>query len=81
MWRTEILPLLEDLHYGEGVDVAAVYGLAALRAHLALNPPSPSAASFATPAPIGDVLTGRVAVAGHVVGGGGYHAGTVRRRS
>lgn len=34
VWRTEILPLLEDLHHGEGVDVADVYGLAALRARV-----------------------------------------------
>lgn len=31
-WRTKILPLLEEHHYGEGLDVAARYGLAALRA-------------------------------------------------
>ncbi|MEU1698717.1 DUF4357 domain-containing protein [Streptomyces pseudogriseolus] len=30
-WRTKILPLLEEHHYGEGVDVAARYGLDALR--------------------------------------------------
>lgn len=30
-WRTKILPLLEELHYGEGLDVAARYGLDALR--------------------------------------------------
>ncbi|MFJ9714468.1 DUF4357 domain-containing protein [Streptomyces sp. NPDC101213] len=31
-WRTKILPLLEEHHYGEGLDVAARYGLDALRA-------------------------------------------------
>jgi 5-methylcytosine-specific restriction protein B len=30
-WRTKILPLLEEHHYGEGLDVAARYGLDALR--------------------------------------------------
>ncbi|CAM5739894.1 5-methylcytosine-specific restriction enzyme B [Streptomyces hirsutus] len=30
-WRTKILPLLEEYHYGEGIDVAARYGLDALR--------------------------------------------------
>ncbi|MGA5872415.1 DUF4357 domain-containing protein [Streptomyces cinereoruber] len=33
-WRTKILPLLEEHHYGEGLDVAARYGLDALRKHL-----------------------------------------------
>jgi 5-methylcytosine-specific restriction protein B len=30
-WRTKILPLLEEYHYGEGLDVAARYGLDSLR--------------------------------------------------
>lgn len=30
-WRTKILPLLEEHHYGEDLDVAARYGLAPLR--------------------------------------------------
>ncbi|MER6213697.1 DUF4357 domain-containing protein [Streptomyces sp. NPDC001674] len=30
-WRTKILPLLEEHHYGEGVDIEKRYGLAALR--------------------------------------------------
>ncbi|MEU6809773.1 DUF4357 domain-containing protein [Streptomyces sp. NPDC046831] len=34
-WRTKILPLLEEHHYGEGVDVEKRYGLAALRETLA----------------------------------------------
>ncbi|MFC8369906.1 DUF4357 domain-containing protein [Streptomyces sp. NPDC057239] len=33
-WRTKILPLLEEHHYGEGVDVGKRYGLAALRESL-----------------------------------------------
>lgn len=31
MWRTAILPLLEEHHYGEGLDVSARYGLDAVR--------------------------------------------------
>ncbi|MFE0250066.1 McrB family protein [Streptomyces sp. NPDC059010] len=34
IWRTQILPLLEDQLYGTGVDVEEEYGLAALRAAL-----------------------------------------------
>lgn len=30
-WRTKILPLLEEHHYGEGVDIEARYGLESLR--------------------------------------------------
>ena len=30
-WRTKIFPLLEEYHYGEGVDIEKRYGLAALR--------------------------------------------------
>lgn len=33
-WRTKILPLLEEHHYGEGVDVEQRYGPAALRESL-----------------------------------------------
>ncbi|MFI1417705.1 DUF4357 domain-containing protein [Streptomyces sp. NPDC020731] len=33
-WRTKILPLLEEHHYGEGVDVEERYGPAALREQL-----------------------------------------------
>ncbi|MFH9426194.1 DUF4357 domain-containing protein [Streptomyces sp. NPDC017529] len=33
-WRTKILPLLEEYHYGENVDVERRYGLKALRASL-----------------------------------------------
>ena len=31
IWRTSILPLMEEFHYGEGVDVRKSYGLQALR--------------------------------------------------
>ncbi|MFF7216666.1 AAA family ATPase [Streptomyces sp. NPDC008238] len=31
IWRTKILPLLEEHHYGEGLDIAARYGLDSLR--------------------------------------------------
>ncbi|MEU1803019.1 DUF4357 domain-containing protein [Streptomyces sp. NPDC019937] len=34
-WRTKILPLLEEQHYGESVNIEKRYGLAALRAALA----------------------------------------------
>lgn len=33
-WRTKILPLLEEHHYGEGVDIEKRYGLTALRESL-----------------------------------------------
>jgi 5-methylcytosine-specific restriction protein B len=39
-WRTKILPLLEELHYGEDVPVGQRYGLTSLRAAIA-SPPSP----------------------------------------
>jgi 5-methylcytosine-specific restriction protein B len=34
IWRTSILPLLEELHYGDEVDVSRRYGLPALRPSL-----------------------------------------------
>ncbi|WP_146150171.1 AAA family ATPase [Actinomadura rubrobrunea] len=34
IWRTQILPLLEEHHYGDGTDVKARYGLDALRRSL-----------------------------------------------
>ncbi|MBK8445254.1 MAG: AAA family ATPase [Micropruina sp.] len=34
-WRTAILPLLEEHHYGDGIDVRARYGLDAIRARMA----------------------------------------------
>ncbi|OLT24064.1 hypothetical protein BJF79_13995 [Actinomadura sp. CNU-125] len=34
IWRNQILPLLEEHHYGEGKDVAGEYGLDALRREL-----------------------------------------------
>ncbi|MCM2387306.1 DUF4357 domain-containing protein [Streptomyces albipurpureus] len=40
-WRTKILPLLEEHHYGEGVEIEKRYGLAALRASLAHSAPEP----------------------------------------
>lgn len=33
-WRTAILPLLEEHHYGDGTDVPARYGLEAIRARV-----------------------------------------------
>lgn len=35
IWRYEILPLLEEAHYGEGVNVQSRYGIDALRTRLA----------------------------------------------
>ncbi|MGN9893388.1 DUF4357 domain-containing protein [Micromonospora sp. L31] len=37
-WRTKILPLLEEYHYGEDVDVERRYGLRSLRAAIAPSP-------------------------------------------
>ncbi|OXM65381.1 DUF4357 domain-containing protein [Amycolatopsis vastitatis] len=34
-WRTKILPLLEEHHYGEGVDIEKLYGLTGLRSSIA----------------------------------------------
>lgn len=34
IWRTQILPLLDEHHYGDGTDVQAQYGLEALRRRL-----------------------------------------------
>lgn len=38
VWRHQILPLLEEHHYGDGIDVEELYGLAALRKELGLDP-------------------------------------------
>ncbi|MFC4562853.1 AAA family ATPase [Nocardiopsis mangrovi] len=40
VWQHQILPLLEEHHYGDGTDAAERYGLASLRAHLGLVAPS-----------------------------------------
>ncbi|MEU2181598.1 hypothetical protein [Streptomyces thermolilacinus] len=40
LWRTQIIPLLTEHHWGDGTDVEAVYGLPVLRARL--NIPSPA---------------------------------------
>jgi len=37
VWRTQILPLLEEHHYGDGIDVAERYGLPALRHRLGID--------------------------------------------
>ena len=44
-WRTAILPLLEEHHYGDGTDVRARYGLDAIRARVAGWPASDQAGS------------------------------------
>ncbi|MFE9562880.1 DUF4357 domain-containing protein [Streptomyces sp. NPDC006487] len=36
-WRTKILPLLEEHHYGEGVDIEGRYGLPTLRRTVAMG--------------------------------------------
>ena len=43
VWRTSILPLLEEYHVGEGMDVAARYGLTALRKAIGVNAPERAA--------------------------------------
>jgi 5-methylcytosine-specific restriction protein B len=40
-WRTKILPLLEEHHYGEGLDIEERYGLKTLRAVLAAQDSAP----------------------------------------
>ncbi|MFI1352447.1 DUF4357 domain-containing protein [Streptomyces sp. NPDC020898] len=42
-WRTKILPLLEEHHYGEGVKIEKRYGIASLRAALAARRDEPVA--------------------------------------
>jgi 5-methylcytosine-specific restriction enzyme B len=37
VWRAQLLPLLEEHHYGDGTDVRQTYGLDVLRAHLGLG--------------------------------------------
>jgi 5-methylcytosine-specific restriction protein B len=46
VWKHHILPLLEDRHFGENVDVTARYGLAALRS----GTPAPAGADESAPA-------------------------------
>ncbi|MBN1174071.1 MAG: DUF4357 domain-containing protein [Micromonosporaceae bacterium] len=47
-WRTKILPLLEEYHYGDDVNVERRYGLRALRAAVAPAPVSPAPVSAST---------------------------------
>ena len=44
-WRTAILPLLEEHHYGDGTDVRTRYGLDTIRARVAGRPASDQAGS------------------------------------
>ncbi len=44
-WRTAILPLLEEHHYGDGTDVRARYGLDTIRARVAARVASDEAGS------------------------------------
>jgi 5-methylcytosine-specific restriction protein B len=46
MWRTDILPLLQEHHFGEVVDVAGRYGLQVLRKSLAAKERSSIEGSF-----------------------------------
>lgn len=45
VWRYQILPLLAERHYGDGIDVEELYGLDALRAELGLGGDSPDGAA------------------------------------
>ncbi|MFF8103799.1 McrB family protein [Streptomyces sp. NPDC016640] len=40
LWKTQIIPLLTEHHWGDGTDVEAVYGLPVLRARLNIPPPA-----------------------------------------
>ncbi|WP_225100747.1 AAA family ATPase [Streptomyces sp. CoH27] len=40
LWRTQIIPLLTEHHWGDTIDVEAVYGLGVLRDRLGIQPPS-----------------------------------------
>ncbi|PVE11428.1 McrB family protein [Streptomyces scopuliridis] len=44
LWRTQIIPLLTEHHYGESIDIQETYGLDAIRKHLGINPSSGTAA-------------------------------------
>jgi len=44
-WRTAILPLLEEHHYGDGTDVSARYGLDAIRARVGVRSASEESGS------------------------------------
>jgi 5-methylcytosine-specific restriction protein B len=50
IWRTSILPQLEELHYGDDVDVARRYGLSALRTSTACATAEPEQ----TPSPVAE---------------------------
>jgi 5-methylcytosine-specific restriction protein B len=40
LWRTQILPLLTEHHWGDGVEVETVYALDTLRTRLGIRPPA-----------------------------------------
>ena len=57
IWRTSILPLLEEHHYGEGIDVPKRYSLERILAKL--TPPRPLAPRPSRPRPrVGDLEPG-----------------------
>lgn len=50
-WRTAILPLLEEHHYGENVDVVKRYGLDSIHGHVeASDAPKIDVTDVSTPA-------------------------------
>ncbi|MFD9504804.1 McrB family protein [Streptomyces sp. NPDC060035] len=38
IWRTQVLPLLTEYHWGDGTEIEETYGLPGIREHLGLNP-------------------------------------------
>lgn len=45
LWRTQIIPLLTEHHWGDGIDVEVVYALAQLRERLGILPPTGAGAA------------------------------------
>ncbi|MFB8248992.1 hypothetical protein ACFC5X_28615 [Streptomyces sp. NPDC055952] len=40
LWKTQIIPLLTEHHWGDGTDVEVTYGLDRLRERLGILPPT-----------------------------------------
>ncbi|WP_051860290.1 McrB family protein [Streptomyces anulatus] len=38
IWRSQVIPLLTEYHWGDGTDIEETYGLAGIREHLGLRP-------------------------------------------
>lgn len=49
LWKTQIIPLLTEHHWGDGTDVEFTYGLAGLRERLGILPPSGDASGSENP--------------------------------